>query len=63
MPECFWQADAFGCKGSVEFGFLSTARQKEVAVKYLRGQKVLLKIFESSVGQVNCAASLEMPSP
>lgn len=36
LPKQFWDADQFGCRGGVEFGFLSTTTKREVAVQYIR---------------------------
>ena len=34
LPESFWKADGFGCRGYMEWGFLSTTSHRETAIEY-----------------------------
>ena len=34
LPESFWTADEFGCRGYMEWGFLSTTSHRETAIQY-----------------------------
>lgn len=62
LPEAFHQPDEFGCRGGVEFAFLSTTTKREVAVQYSGTGAGLPTIFEIAVGQVDRGASLKVLS-
>jgi hypothetical protein len=57
LPRAFWQPDAYGVRGAVEFGFLSTTRDREVAAGYAGGSgaSTLLEIRQ---GMINRGADL-----
>ena len=52
LPECFWKADNFGCRGGVEYALMSTTTHREVAIQYCGSEKDRPTIFEIEVGQV-----------
>jgi hypothetical protein len=56
LPERFWKPDQYGCKGGVEFGFMSTTENRDVALRYSRGK--LPTLLEISVGQVDRGAKI-----
>ena len=56
LPESFIKEDEYGAKGGVEFGFMSTTTNREVAVHYARGEAAL--IFEIQLGLVDRGADL-----
>eukprot|EP00283_Hemiselmis_rufescens_P011563 CAMPEP_0173448318 /NCGR_PEP_ID=MMETSP1357-20121228/40518_1 /TAXON_ID=77926 /ORGANISM="Hemiselmis rufescens, Strain PCC563" /LENGTH=262 /DNA_ID=CAMNT_0014414817 /DNA_START=30 /DNA_END=814 /DNA_ORIENTATION=- len=57
LPRKFWKKDEFGCRGGVEFGFLSTSTKKTVAMQY-SGGKALPTILQMDVGQVDRGATI-----
>ena len=56
LPESFRIEDKFGIKGGVEFGFMSTTLNGEVAREYASGENGLL--FEIQLGMVDKGADL-----
>lgn len=59
LPDRFWQPDAFGCRGGVDFGFMSTTSNEDVAIMYSgRASSQLSTIFEIDVGQIDRGASI-----
>ena len=46
LPEAFWHPNTYGVAGGVEFGFMSTTCQREVALQYASqgGAGVVLEI-------------------
>ena len=57
LPEAFWEEDAYGAKGGVEYGIMSTTRNKKTAVQYSSYGRVPT-IFEIEIGQVDRGAEL-----
>ena len=62
LPKQFWEEDQYGCCGGVEYGFLSTTTDMNVAIQYTGG-KALATIFEISVGQVDRYFPTLLPAP
>lgn len=59
LPDRFWQPDEFGCRGGVDFGFMSTTSNEDVAIMYSgRASSQLSTIFEIDVGQIDRGASI-----
>jgi len=57
LPRQFWEADQFGVRGGVEFGFMSTTTDRSVAVAYAAGGK-LGTVMECEMGMVDRCADL-----
>ena len=62
LPQKFWGEDAFGCRGGVELGIMSTTTTREVAIQYSGTEKGRPTIFEIEVGQVDRGAPLRWVS-
>ena len=59
LPEKFWKPDEFGCKGGVEYGFMSTTTERDVAIMYSGKANQLCTVFEIDVGQIDRGASIQ----
>jgi len=57
LPEQFWDEDAYGAKGGVEFGIMSTTTSMAVAVQYSSHGQVPT-VFQIEIGQVDRGAEL-----
>ena len=60
LPRQFWEADATGVKGGVEFGFLSTTTNCEVAMQYASGTAGTL--LEIEMGMIDKGADVSWVS-
>ena len=60
LPDCFYRADASGCRGFAEWGFMSTTSRREVAVLYsgVGEGKPLPTVFEIRAGAVDRGACI-----
>eukprot|EP01042_Synura_sphagnicola_P004989 gene4989-6355_t len=58
LPEKFWKPDAFGCRGGVEYGFMSTTTERDIAIMYSGREGQLQTIFEMEVGQIDRGANI-----
>ncbi len=61
LPACFIVCTEGGGRGGVEFGFLSTTTNMQVAVSYI-GDKAMPVLFEIHVGDIDRGASLSFLS-
>jgi hypothetical protein len=61
LPACFIECEEGGGRGGVDFGFLSTTTNMEVAVSYLGG-KAMPVLFEFDVSDIDRGASLSFLS-
>jgi hypothetical protein len=61
LPEEFWEEDAYGSKGGVELGIMSTTLDKRVACQYSSHGQVPT-IFEIDIGQVGMHAKSQIRS-
>jgi uncharacterized protein len=61
LPESFVNTVEGGGRGGVDFGFLSTTTEKDVAVSYLGG-KIMPLLFEIRVGDMDRGADLSFLS-
>jgi len=59
LPEKFWKPDKYGCRGGVEYGFMSTTTQRDVALMYSGKEGQLRTIFEMDVGQIDRGANIQ----
>ena len=62
MPDAFWSHAVVGgatdhTRGGIEFGFLSTSRDREVALRYATGGEGAT-LFEIQMGMVDRGATL-----
>ncbi|CAK0862588.1 unnamed protein product [Prorocentrum cordatum] len=59
LPKQFWEEDAFGVRGGIEYGFMSTTSNREVAMQYAsdprRGAGTILEI---QTGMIDRGADL-----
>lgn len=65
LPSEFWQANEYGVRGGIEAAFLSTTRDREVALSYAAGNGGDAKagfIFEIQQGMVDRGADLSFLS-
>jgi len=63
LPENFLRRDAFGFRGGVKWGFMSTSSARDLAVQYSTASTATLPIlFECDVGQVDRGADLKFLS-
>ena len=62
LPQKFWSEDAYGCRGGVELGIMSTTTTRGIAVQYSGAEKGRPTIFEIEVGQVDRGAPLRWVS-
>ena len=62
LPQKFWREDAYGCRGGVELGIMSTTTTRGIAVQYSGAEKGRPTIFEIEVGQVDRGAPLRWVS-
>ena len=62
LPHNFWGEDAFGCRGGVELGIMSTTTTRDVAIQYSGTEKGRPTVFEIEVGQVDRGAPLRWVS-
>jgi len=60
LPDQFWEADASGVLGGVEFGFMSTTTNKDVAFQYAKGKGAT--ILEIKTGMIDKGADLSWVS-
>lgn len=58
IPHRFLNPDARGCRGGVEFGYLSTSASKAQAIGYIKLFKGMPQLYQFSLGQVDCGASI-----
>jgi hypothetical protein len=56
LPEAFWKPDASGARGAVEFGFMSTTRDRSVAVGYAGAGAAT--VMEMQQGMIDRGADL-----
>merc|ERR1719210_1854547 len=60
LPEKFWEKNAFGVCGGVEFGFLSTTTNQEVVTKtYGKASARAATMFEIKMGMVDRGADIQ----
>ena len=62
LPDLFLLAGEDGARGGVEFAFMSTSTNKEVAVSYINTAKGLPILFEFEVGSIDRGAPLSFLS-
>lgn len=62
VPDCFRRPDKYGCRGGVEFGFMSTSMSKEQAMVYMDADEGMPTLFEVRTGQVDRGARLNWVS-
>ncbi|CAK0838498.1 unnamed protein product [Prorocentrum cordatum] len=60
LPECFWEANDFNVRGGVEFAFMSTTTERDVAIFYSGAEKDgnVSTIIEGQLGMVDRGADL-----
>ena len=63
IPDSFFHADEKGCKGFVEWGFMSTTSDKSIAIKYSgveegRPHAIVLEIRTGAVDRGACIQQL-----
>ena len=56
LPECFWKKNDQGVRGGVDAAFISTTRDRRVAVGYAAGETPM--ILEMEQGMVDRGAEL-----
>ena len=57
QPKCFKEWKEGGGRGGVDFGFLSTSTNEEVAASYIGGGEMPV-LFQLNVGDIDRGASL-----
>ncbi len=63
LPDSFWKADQFGCRGYMEWGFLSTTSNRETAIQYsgvMEGKPLpmVIKTDSASIDRGACIKEL-----
>ena len=58
LPDEFWESNEFGVCGGIEYAFMSTTQDREVAFAYAKGNR-LATILEIRMGMVDRGASVE----
>ena len=59
LPKQFWEEDAFGVRGGIEYGFMSTTTDREVAMQYASDPtKGAGTILEIQTGMIDKGADL-----
>ena len=56
LPPTFWEKNAYGVMGGVEFGFSSTTVDREQAIRYATGRAST--VFEMQMGMVDRGADV-----
>jgi hypothetical protein len=61
LPQYFWKHDVHGCRGYMEYGFMSTTSNKSIAIQYSgvvegRPHAMLLQMSVGSVDRGACIA-------
>eukprot|EP00961_Rhodomonas_salina_P148952 2005293-Rhodomonas_salina.2 len=62
LPRVFWEVDELRASGGVEYGFMSTTTDKEVAIAYIPEGKDMPIIFEIELGCIDRGSSLSFLS-
>ncbi|CAK0805338.1 unnamed protein product [Prorocentrum cordatum] len=57
LPKQFWEKDDAGVKGGIEYGFMSTTTDREVAMQYASGQSAGT-VLEIQTGMIDRGAEL-----
>jgi len=55
LPQKFWDEDAFGCRGGVELGIMSTTTTRDIAIMYSGTEKGRPTILKSKSGRSTVA--------
>jgi hypothetical protein len=60
LPDRFWAADRHGCRGYVEWGFLSTTSNRATAIEYsgVKDGRPLAMLLQLTVGSVDRGACI-----
>ena len=59
LPDNFWKRNEFNVRGGVEFAFMSTTTNKEVAMEYAGASGKQGIVFEIQMGMLDRGADLE----
>ena len=53
MPDSFWRPNEIGVRGGIEYAFMSTTRNRKVAMDYATQSQAAGTIFEIQMGMVD----------